>query len=470
MLLCALAAFVACGVVDVAQFQDPFVRHDDFCVALGDADAYYGKTLSEGRWLNWVWALRPGPFNLHVLWYSYMAAWALFSGVVGASLAPRGRAHIAVFLAVTIAFAPQMANMSRWFGTMVPGIAIMAAYAAIAAFGSPRARTVALFVFVPLGLMTHGGSPLIMVAVALGLGGWSGALAELAVFALAFVAAFAESIGLIYTLNYFAHGHFGVAIAEWRHPSPAASLGEVLQRIASVGSWLIELLTGMTHLPATHIAPVALVAAVALGVRAPSVALRLALALALGTAINGAIVVSTGIATPFRGTYFLWPIAVIGVYQLARATPSFIERGLSIALLCFLFLIGGFHLYLFDGHFSEFQVDSRALADTVKPVFTAPDEPLYVLGDPRELPHGGYVVFSSLALQYRLALLLDRKIVVCFNAANDCAFLEPQRTQLPAYPAPGAIIHLPDSGVVVRLADTPADADSRLDIEPGLFR
>lgn len=469
VLLCTLAALTLQFLLCPDQFFDPFIRHDDFEVLLGESHGYYDKTLSEGRWVNWLWAARPGPFGPRVLWLMYAALWSLFCGFFGARVFPRSKVFQAVFLASTIAVVPQMANISRWFGTLVPAMALLSIYAGISAYGSPKARAYALPVLVPLGLMTHGGIPLLMVVVALAHGGWNGSRRELARFAISFCASFVGGILLIYSMNFVAHGHFGIVVAPWRNAVPPTGLVDVLSKIVPLAAWMVESLATMTHFPAVWATPPVVIGAVTLFVVNREAAERIALALVLIVGLNGAILVATGVITGFRGTYFFWPLLVMGFVHIAEAGPAFLQRTVPAVLLALLFYVGCYHTYLLGSKTADFQRESRLLAQTIQATGLAPDETVFVVGDPRQLPSGGYVVFSSLALQYRLYMTIDRPVIICFREPDACTGLPGHSQSLPTYPTPGSVVRLAEGQMVVRLPDTAANVAELSPLEPGMF-
>ena len=192
--------------------MDPFIRHDDYPVLLGYPERYFMKTLSEGRWLNYWWSLRPVLFDHRVIFALFLGLWALSAAFLSVSIFSKDRNHWrAALAAAAFALAPPMMNTALWPGTLLPGMALVAGYAAVIAFGSVAARIWTLPLFVIPALMSHGSLPLLMMVMALAAPGWAGPR-QLIVFVALFGAALAVGTAAIFTLNNAVHGVFGVRI------------------------------------------------------------------------------------------------------------------------------------------------------------------------------------------------------------------------------------------------------------------
>ena len=64
---------------------DPSLYLDDYPALLGDADEFYIKTLTEGRWLNYFWHLRPILLPAPVHYALFMLGWAVFAASTAVS-------------------------------------------------------------------------------------------------------------------------------------------------------------------------------------------------------------------------------------------------------------------------------------------------------------------------------------------------------------------------------------------------
>ena len=58
------------------------MRHDDFPALLLIPELYYTKTLTEGRWINYLWHLRTFETPAWANYLLYQAGWSVFAGAV----------------------------------------------------------------------------------------------------------------------------------------------------------------------------------------------------------------------------------------------------------------------------------------------------------------------------------------------------------------------------------------------------
>ena len=120
------------------QVVDPFIRHDDFGALLLQPEAYYSKTLSEGRWLNYYWHLRSFQWRSWLNYAVYQAGWAVFCGSLAHHASMTRSKENTIFLAVLLAMSPQALIISGWFNTLVPGIWTISIYAIITLYLTSR--------------------------------------------------------------------------------------------------------------------------------------------------------------------------------------------------------------------------------------------------------------------------------------------------------------------------------------------
>lgn len=436
-------------------FADPFIRHDDYAALLGRADVYAGSTLAEGRWLNYWWAMRPALFGHQAIFALYNALWALSAALLAGAMFPADRLPWRMALAsAAFAFSPPMMNTSLWPGTLVPGVALIAGYAAVIAFGSLRARIWALPVFVIPAMLSHGSFPLLMFAMALIAPGWRGR-SGLVVFAVLLGISLAIGMLLGFALNWFAYGVFGVRIDDWRGATPARDLASALEMLGRYAAQLSAQFQDMTHLPLAVAAAGLGAALIVLAAVDRAAAERLLLAAAAVLGVQAAQSVATGLLTPFRGQFPLWAIFVaIPLLGLSSSRQS--GRRLLFALAAAaLVWIGSWHWRLFESLFPPYQAATRAIATEAASLDPAGGAALVVQGDSRELPGGG-LTQSSLALQYRLEMLTGRRVILCVRAPQACASLD-LGSATPLYPQAGYLRALPSGELLIRLPDTPPD-------------
>jgi len=436
-------------------FTDPFIRHDDYAALLGRADVYAGSTLAEGRWLNYWWALRPFLFDHQAIFALFHAFWALTAALLAGALFPDDRAPWRMALAsVAFAFSPPMMNTALWPGTLLPGLALTAVYAAVVAYGSMRARVWALPPFVILTLMSHGSFPLLMLAMALITPGWRDAR-EIARIVILFGASFAAGTALIFTLNWASYGVFGLRIDAWRGATPARDLAgalEMLGRFANEALWGHT--ESMLHVP-FPVAAAGLGAALAILLAVDrGAAARVLLIVAVVFGLQSTQAVVTGLLTPFRGQFPIWA-AVVAMPLLGwRASQSIGRSAFFGAILLALIAIGNWHWGLFETKFAPYQAATRDLAAATAVLDPSGAATLFIVGDSREIP-GGDQTQSSNALRYRLEMLTGRNVVMCVREPDVCAPLQAQSGS-PIYPEAGFMRAMPGGGVLIRLPDTPA--------------
>jgi hypothetical protein len=343
-------------------------------------------------------------------------------------------------------------NTSLWPGTLIPGVALVAGYAGVVAFGSIRARVWALPLLATPALMSHGSFPLLMLVMALVAPGWRGPRGQIVCVAL-FGASLVLGTLLIFSLNWTAYGVFGVRIDEWRGATPARDLAGALDMLTAYVELLRDDLESMMHLPPPIVAAGLVASLVLLLAVDRAAAARVLLALGVILGVQAAQGVVTGLLTPFRGQFPLW-VAIAAIPLLGLGVTRTIGRSAFFVLAALALLtIGAHHWRLFEAYFAPYQVATRTLSEAAQTVDPSGVGALYVVGDPREIP-GGDRTQSSLALRYRLEMLTDRKVIMCVREPVVCAPLD-ARSGPPVYPEPGFMRALPGGDLLIRLPDTP---------------
>ncbi|MEM6730324.1 MAG: hypothetical protein AAF658_02140 [Myxococcota bacterium] len=119
VVICALALLAA----SAPNLLDPLIRHDDYPALLGMHEMYYTKTLTEGRWINYLWHQRdvitPSWLNFAI----YQIVWATFgAGLAVTALGRHTHPLYTVLLAVLIVIAPPALMISMWFNTLFPSM------------------------------------------------------------------------------------------------------------------------------------------------------------------------------------------------------------------------------------------------------------------------------------------------------------------------------------------------------------
>ncbi|MEO1603368.1 MAG: hypothetical protein AAFU49_23500, partial [Pseudomonadota bacterium] len=399
------------------QINDPFSRADDYPVLLRLPEHYYSKTLSEGRWLNWLWALRPWPVEPQTLLALYLSGWVLFCSAVAVALFRDSKWPVLPALtASALAFMPQGAIISLWFGTLVPLNAILAVFGLIVLFGSPRWVERGLAVGVPLAFMTHSTAPLLMLIVAATAGRPRPAGGSPLRLVLIFGVALGAGMLAAWTLNYVYHGHFGLQIANWRKPNEIEALSDIATNARLAVEQLILGLDAMT----LGITGLQLLTLFYVGLSLlwlePSgrMALRgLLFSVFASCALAFLHMLQSGIEWPLRSMGFLWLACVLPLAISAAATIRRVRRlGLGVGL-CLVAAMGGYVWQaMVDRQPATIQMSTLALGTTIHEVSGTPTPTALLFGDIRALP-GSAFLFFDWGLYLRMRSLGGIELVIC---------------------------------------------------------
>ncbi|WP_413719754.1 hypothetical protein [Silicimonas sp. MF1-12-2] len=303
------------------QIVDPFVHYDDYPALVLYPEGYYMKTLAEGRWLNYWWHLRgvftPPWFNFQL----YVIGWALFSAAASLSIFRTSDIRYPGLLAALLVLAPQTTLISGWFNTLIPGVWLMAAYAATTLFVSARTGSLLLLVFVPLALQTYSSYPFMLLAICMMREDQEKSLTTLVGLMALFTLSFGLGILVIYSLNFAVHEIFGVALAGWRDPEPASDLTGLIHNLSKTVASLTQLysMTGFGK-PALSamIATAFLASLVAICRKRPIEVLFILVPAIAGLGLLCLHSAAEGIIFPFRSTYFVWLTVAISVVRAVQ--------------------------------------------------------------------------------------------------------------------------------------------------------
>jgi hypothetical protein len=441
--LWALAALAALAA-NWPQLGDPFVRHDDFPALLGDAAAYYDKTLTEGRWLNHLWVLRPFVFSSQINYLIYLAGWSLFAAAHASVALQRAGFPWKFALALLIVLTPQSFNLAQWFNTTIPSVWVVAAHALLL-LARPGWAIPSLFVFVPLAFSAYPTFPFLVLATSLAADPrWR---LQVAVFAAALLLAFL----LTYSLNWLAHGIFGIEIGAWRDPSPAHSLADAAANLGELRdvAFLLVKSYGVGNTKAGFaILTLATLAFWLLSRHAPREAGRAVTPLALGLGLLTLNLALSGVSFPVRAAVFVW---VPASYALVRAAMILarLRIGAAVGGVTLAALIGFLGLQFVRNHlilFETWQAATRRLAADIP----ADAERIVVYGTRWAIDgSGSATIQTERGLTGRLRYLTGRPAVSCFASPEDCADLTPPFDIRRAFAKP--VIAMADGTAFIRL-------------------
>jgi hypothetical protein len=347
---------VAVGVVALAlvvtdglrQAVTPYLRRDDWPYLLpphtpGIPDVH-AKNLLEGRWLNEAWWHVVGQHSTPTsAALTYAAAYALFVVGLWRVLRLSGiRAWwpLDALLGLALFSSAVWVRLLYWPGTLTPSmlVAAVGVWTLPLTRRSPRRAGVWVAVWVAattvLSVLTYPpvGAVLFLAAVV-----WlrEARIRHLLLLCGTYLVAFAVGIGVIYTLNWFAFGHFGVEIAAWRHPNPLTGVHDLVVNAARFKRALLRLVVPLW--PAVVVgAAAAVVGWFDAAVRPRLV--RFALGVAVVVGLEAAQTLATGVVTDDRGQLWAWFTALVPAALLLRASPP--RRWVGAAGLAVLAVVG----------------------------------------------------------------------------------------------------------------------------------
>ena len=337
-----LLAVLATGAVGQALW--PLLRADDWPYLLpvhtpGLIDNY-DKNLREGRWLNYVWWLAVGQHTTPT-WASvaHVAAYVIFVAGLWRLLwrdDRRTSLPVQVLLGLALFGSVTWVQLLYWPATQISSAIVAAAGVwtlPLAARSRPRLAGWLLAVTVLSVLSYPPVSAVLFLAAVLHLGRlpWR----RLLLLSLGYLASFAVGVGVIYVVNWFAFGHFGLEIAAWRHPNPLHDLASLRTNARRAARAAVDLL---------RLSPVATAAgllAVGAGALSPVVRplmARLCLGLAVVAGLGSAQILLTGVVTMPRGELWIWLALVFPAVLLLR-DPGVWSR-IGTGLLAVLAVVG----------------------------------------------------------------------------------------------------------------------------------
>ena len=420
-----LLTTVATLVMSLPNLADPMVRWDDFPALLGQPELFWSKTLHEGRWLNYVWHLRDWLAPAWVNFAIYQLCWAAFAaGLATVALGRSGDPLLRATLAIAIVVSPSALLISLWFNTLIPGLAVVALYAALACFASARVTIAALPVFVVVSFMAYTTYPLLLLAVCLvrqDKKSFPKLIGLLALFTLSIIAA----VLVTYTLNWHVHGVFGVPLDDWRAATPADGPDGYLANLDKLGVAIQNILTAITldFGPALVVhAGLFFTAAFVLLRSQAMMALYLYAGLFTGLCMVAAQILKLGVDVPARTFLFVWVFhwsAIALAARQVRGTSGQLSRYVPKVVV----FVVGCHLVINAQQYTKYrpwQAETVQIAALLEDANT----PIYVFGDPANTPAADLAnIQSNYALFFRLQQLLGERVTLCAEAPDACAHL-----------------------------------------------
>lgn len=424
--LWVLVAAVFGGLLLSAVFllPDPMIRHDDYPALLAEPGLFYTKTLSEGRWLNYLWHLRGVVTPAWVNYLAYQLLWAIYLACLVHNAFGREAEtwqRVAVALIAGLCF--PWILISLWFNTLIPGMAVLAFYGWLATRLSERACRWLMLVFVPVSLMAYTTFPFLILALSLTRAGVARSARDLAGLLALFIVSFALGMLAIYSLNYFEHGIFGVPMAEWRNPSPAHDLASALENAQL--AW--EFLSGLAVKGSYANTPLMLLQGAVLAAAVWSLlrqdrwrALYMLSGAALGLGLICLQVIRTGIDMPVRSGGFLWIFFAVFLGLFAISLQESGRARLGRYLLALTAAVYVMFALMLQQSYARWPELSRAMAAELQ----AAEGPVYVTGTYLSLEAAVKAdLQETYAMESRLELLTGRDVIMCERTPEACAAL-----------------------------------------------
>lgn len=422
--LTVAAVFAVLLLTALFQLPDPMIRHDDYPALLADPTLFYAKTLTEGRWVNYLWHLRGVVTPAWLNFLVYQLLWAVYLGcLVHNAFGRDAEVWQRVMVALIAGLGLPWVLISMWFNTLILGLAIVALYAWLATRLSERACRWLMLVFVPASLMAYTTYPFLVLGLSLTRAGVARSARDLAGLLALFIASFALGMLAIYSLNYAVHGVFGVPMAEWRNPSPAQDLASALENSKLAWQFLVSLAQkgGYNDAAMALLQGALLACAIWVVLRQDKWrAIYLLSGAVLGVALICLQVIRSGIDMPVRSGGFLWIFGAvfIGLFVIALRDSgrARLSRNLLFTVTAVYVIFGGLtHQFL-----SEWHRVSRAMAVEL----AEGQGPVYVTGTYLSLEAARKSdLQKDQSVAFRLHLLTGRDIVMCESRPGDCAAL-----------------------------------------------
>jgi hypothetical protein len=430
----AVFAFLA-ALAGIQQVMDPFVRHDDYAALLRHAEGYYPKTLSEGRWLNYFWILRPFDTPHWLNYALYQGGWSIFCACVALHASRTKSLFYVGYLALLLAVSPQAISISGWFNTLVPGTWTLAAYAFLTLLVSPKLGVVLLLVFIPISLLTYSTYPLMFLSICLIRADAPRTLAALVTTVAVFVTSFALGLTLINLLNYLEHGVFGLEIAEWRTPNPLSSIEDLLRNARLIPRFFAQSATmiGFGNEPhGIFNLTVFAISLFLLGRQNLRDLVFVLAALFVGFGLLVAHILLEGTTIPFRATLFFWLLIAATISMAAEAQSDRSSMAASVGRII-LMTLTFYSSYLAHRAYATYNDWQRSTLELAAGIPGA-QSTAYIYGSYIALEGGLEAgIQDARGLRLRLFHLTGANVILCRETPEFCMNTNPPFDPVPRF-------------------------------------
>lgn len=449
--------FLGILIASLPNLADPFLRQDDFPALLLYPEYFYGKTLSEGRWINFLWHLRPieTPSWLNLQVY-YLFAAILCAGLAVNALGRESGLWYRAGLAVFAWLGAPTFLISLWFNVLTPGVGLMALYAWLATVCTERQTRLLLLIFVPLTLMTYTTYPLVLLIICLTRHDTRRSFSDGLRLMLLFLASFVLGLLVIYALNYYEHGIFGIRLSSWRGGNTLEdweSFRANLGRMQQFGHRLTHTLGyASTLVSALHLLLFPL--AVYFVTRQDFWrGMYIFVGMLAGLGLLSVQVVISGTELPFRTFGFGWMlygiVLVLFVLTVVERGGQFRRHGINF--LRFMVMLLMMQVFLQQLGYRPWQNDTKELAHRIG----KGEEPVFLIGIHKDLPSWETAgIQYAYGLRFRLQMLTRRRVYMCTDLpiTNDpdlCPKLDPMVEEERRLVGKSIVEHLSDYVLVI---------------------
>ena len=283
------------------QLGNPYHAHDDWFLHLPEGAArYLWFASTEGRWINYLWALISFHLTPQITYIAFTCLYALSVVVLTAKLMDNPIFPIAY---LAFFFSPFIADISQWSASQIPAMAVLFLTAlALHRIPDPVKAAMAALLGQTASFLTFPGvAPVILLYFS-----YLHPTGRYLRFMIPFFLLFASllmALLIMSSANYLMNGYFGVEIASWRSPNPGSSFAALTDNLGSFVS--NTLLSAKTRLDMLVLCALPIL----IGILDPAVrrwSLAISAAVVVIICYELAISLFTGVVVPNRARYWPW--------------------------------------------------------------------------------------------------------------------------------------------------------------------
>lgn len=338
--------FIAFVLFVTGRGANIYIEHDDWDFMIWPEFSLYatpwGKTLSEGRWINYLWSNFAIYIPARALFFIFISGYATFCWVLASCLNNEGGKRLLVASALFVC--PVYSFFSTWPATLSPSVWISSALVFLLFTKRDRLLSYILLSFTlsltypPLGLVClvflQGTSTI-----------WLHTFKACCIYFLGFVV----GVATIYALNSHFHGHFGIIPEGWRNYHAITNYHDAIFNFRKTLKTLV-FFWNTFNFPIIIIAICLLIGII----RRSSHVIPFALVLLFCFGLDFSLVFYTGMDVSDRN--FIWPwfmaIASICVFLLNDRSSKFTDF-VAFSMLVVSLFVGLKHWVLDSNYFNK---------------------------------------------------------------------------------------------------------------------